>query len=148
MSPLYTRMLCAKFGWNWHICFGEEYYFKFCVFYLFCYNFPSEKNVALRLNKLEVPLPMYALCQVWLKFAKWAWRRFWNFINIFSLFCYTWYEGIALHFNKLVYTLYQMMLYAKFGLNWPSTSGENNENVKSLQTNRLTDYAQQTKIKA
>ena len=41
-----------------------------------------------------------------------------------------------------------MMLYAKFGLNWPSTSGENNENVKSLQTNRLTDYAQQTNIKA
>ena len=31
------------------------------------------------------------------------------------------------------------MLCAKFGLNWPSGSGEEDENVKSLQTDRQTD---------
>ena len=33
------------------------------------------KGEALRLNKLESPLPKDALCQVWLKFAQWFWRR-------------------------------------------------------------------------
>ena len=31
------------------------------------------------------------------------------------------------------------MLCAKFGLNWPSGSGEEDENVKSLQTDRRMD---------
>ena len=31
------------------------------------------------------------------------------------------------------------MLCAKLGLNWPSGSGEEDENVKSLQTDRQTD---------
>ena len=31
------------------------------------------------------------------------------------------------------------MLCAKFGWNWPSGSGEEDENVKSLQTDRQTD---------
>mgnify|MGYP003691595853 CR=1 FL=1 len=33
------------------------------------------------------PPPKDALCQVWLKLAKWFWRRrFFNFVNVFSLF--------------------------------------------------------------
>ena len=37
----------------------------------------SEKNVALHFNKLEFPSPKfkYALCQVWMKLAKWLWRK-------------------------------------------------------------------------
>ena len=31
------------------------------------------------------------------------------------------------------------MLCAKFGLNWPNGSGEEDENVKSLQTDGQTD---------
>ena len=76
------------------------------------------------------------ICQVGLE-------KIFKFHQHISLICFTWYEGTALHLNKLVYTLYQMVLYAKFGLNWPSSSGENNENGKRLQTDRLTDYAQQ-----
>ena len=34
---------------------------------------------------------------------------------------------------------YPRMLCAKFGWNWPSGSGEEDENVKSLQTDRRTD---------
>ena len=41
----------------------------------------------LHLNKLQFPSPKDALCQVWLKLAKWFWRRrFLNFVNVFSLF--------------------------------------------------------------
>ena len=35
------------------------------------------------------------------------------------------------------------MLFAKFGWNWPSGSGEEDENVKSLQTDRQTDDGRQ-----
>ena len=35
------------------------------------------------------------------------------------------------------------MLYAKFGWNWPSGSGEEDENVKSLQTDGQTDNRRQ-----
>ena len=38
------------------------------------------------LNKFECPSPKDALCQVWLKLASWFWRRFVNFVNVFSLF--------------------------------------------------------------
>ena len=43
---------------------------------------------------------------------------------------------MALHLNKL--PLNPMMLYAKFGLNWTNDSGEEVENMKSLQTDRQT----------
>ena len=43
--------------------------------------------MVLHLNKLQSPSPKDALCQVWLKLAKWFWRRrFLNFVNVFSLF--------------------------------------------------------------
>ena len=58
----------------------------------------------LHLNKLESPSPKDALWQVWLKMAKWFWRRrFLNFVNVFSLFHnYLPFEkGGALLLNKL-----------------------------------------------
>ena len=39
---------------------------------------PLEKGVALHLNKLKSPLLKDALCQVWLKLAKWFWNRRWK----------------------------------------------------------------------
>ena len=40
----------------------------------------------LHLNKLESHSPKEVLCQVWLKLAQWFWRRrFFNFVNVFSL---------------------------------------------------------------
>ena len=39
------------------------------------------------MNKLESPSPKNSLCQVWLKLAEWFLRRrFFNFVNVFSLF--------------------------------------------------------------
>ena len=75
------------------------------VFSLFRNYLPLEKGRALYVNKLESLLPKDALCQVWLKLAKWFWRRrFFNFVNVFSLFCnYLPLEKDgALHLNKLV----------------------------------------------
>jgi len=73
-------------------------------FSLFPNYLPLEKGGALHLNKLESPSPKDALCQVWLKLAQWFWRRrFFNFVNVFSLFCnYLPLEkDRALHLNKL-----------------------------------------------
>jgi hypothetical protein len=44
-------------------------------FFLFCYYLPLEKSGALYFNKLESPSPKDDLCHVWLKLAKWFWRR-------------------------------------------------------------------------
>ena len=73
-------------------------------FSLFCNYLPMEKDRILHLNKLEYPSPKDALFQVWLKLAQWFRRRFFfNFINVFSLFCnYLPLEKAGfLHFNKL-----------------------------------------------
>jgi hypothetical protein len=51
----------------------------FSVFALFCYYLPFVKGYALRLSKLESPLPKNDLCQVRLKLAQWFWRR--RFLN-------------------------------------------------------------------
>ena len=56
------------------------------------------------MNKIESLSLKDALCQVWLKLAKWFWRRrFFNFINVFSLFLnYLPLEkGRAIHLMKL-----------------------------------------------
>ena len=52
---------------------------------------------------------------------------------IFGFFCnyLPWEKGGALHLNKLE-SLHPRILCAKLGRNWPSGSGEVDENVKSL----------------
>ena len=73
------------------------------VHLLFRNYLPLARSVALHLNKPEFPSSKDALCQLWLKFAQWFWRRFLNFVNVFLLFCnYTPLEkGMALHLNKI-----------------------------------------------
>ena len=59
--------------------FFRRRFLKFVnVFSLSPYNLPLEKGGALHLKKLESPLPMNALCQVWLKLAQWFLRRRWK----------------------------------------------------------------------
>ena len=78
LNPLHPRKLCAKFSWNWPSGSGIS---------LIRNYLPFEKRGALHFNKIESPSPKDALCQVWLKLAKWFWRRrFLNFVNVFSLF--------------------------------------------------------------
>ena len=80
LNPLLSRLLCAKFGWNWHSGSREEY-FKFhqCILAIFGYYLPFEKAGALHLKKIESPSPKDALCQVWLKLVGWFWCRRWKY---------------------------------------------------------------------
>ena len=100
----HPRMLCSKTGWNWFSGSGEEIFLISSMYFrYFCNNLPLEMGWVLHLNKLDSPSPKDALWQVWLKMAKWLWRRrFLNFVNVFSLFCnYLPLEkGGALHLNK------------------------------------------------
>ena len=73
----------------------------FCYFVIIS---PWKRVGALHLKKLESPSPKDVLCQVWLKLAKWFWRRrFINFVNVFSLFrnYLPLKRGLALPLNKL-----------------------------------------------
>ena len=83
LSLLHPRMHCAKFGWNW----TSEFLNLFNVFLQFPNYLPLEKDWAFHLNKLEFPLPIDALCQVWLKWVQCFLRRFLHFVIEFLLFC-------------------------------------------------------------
>ena len=48
------------------------YKFLQCIFAI-CNYHPLEKGWALHLNKFESTSPKKALCQVWLKLARWFW---------------------------------------------------------------------------
>ena len=53
---------CAKFDWSWSSGSGEE-------------DFPLGKGLALHLSKIKSPSSKNALCHVWLKLAKWFWKK-------------------------------------------------------------------------
>ena len=78
-------------------------------------------------NKVIHPSPKDALCYVWLKLAYWFWKKwFLSFGSVFSLFLYY----IPL---EKAGALHSKMICAKTGWNWPSGSGEEDENVKSVR---------------
>ena len=74
-----------------------------------------------------------------------SWKK--DFLTLSMYFCYfviifPWKIGGTLHLNK--FPLHQRMLRAKFGWNWPSGSGEVDENVKSLRQQRRKRWRQRT----
>ena len=78
-NPFYSRMICAKFGWNWLSGFLRRRFLNFVnVFSQFRNYLLLGKGGALHFNKFETPSPNDALCQVWLKLAQWFWRRRWK----------------------------------------------------------------------
>ena len=74
------------------------------------------------------------------KLTQWFCRRtFSNFNNVFSLFRNTSpFNGAWPYIWTNVNSLHPRMLCSKFGWNWPRGSWEENENVKSLQTDKQT----------
>ena len=69
------------------------------------------------LNKIESHSPKHALCQVWLKFVQWFWRRrFWNFLTVILLFRHyiPLKKGVAPTINKHK-SPHSRMPCAKFG---------------------------------
>ena len=82
----------------------EKNIFNFVnVFSPFRNYLPFENGWVLYLNKIEFPSPKYALCQVWSKLVQWFWRRFFNFVNVFSPFrnYLPLEKSGALHLNKI-----------------------------------------------
>ena len=59
--------------------------------------------MVLHFNILESPSPKDTLCQVWLKLARKLWRRFLNFVNVYSLIRNNLplENGRVLHLNKI-----------------------------------------------
>ena len=140
-SPSHKDALCQvglkKAQWFW-----RRRFFNFVnVFSLFRNYLFLEEGGALHWNKLESPSPKDALCQVWMKLAQWFWRRrFFSVVNVFSLFrnYLPLEKSGALHLNKLECPLPKDAL-CQVWLKWPGGSGEEDENVKSLQTDGRTD---------
>ena len=111
LKYLHPRMLCTKFGWNWLSgSWEEDFYVSSMYFRYFVIILPWKEVWSF--NKLEIPSPNDAFCEVLLKLAQWFSRRF---------------------FKK-------RMLCAKFSWNWPSGSWNEDENVKSYRhTDRQMD---------
>ena len=93
------------------------------------------------------PLPKDALCHVWLKLTQWSLKRL--FLNVDKVFCSfviisPWKR--AWHFIRTnLNPLPSRMLCDKFDWIWSSSSGEEDENVTSLQTVRYTNQQQTTR---
>ena len=95
------------------------------------------RDVLLHFNKLKSPSPKNELRHIWLKLALWFWRISFQIRQcIFTIFIIIspWRRvGPFIWIN--LNSLHPRMLFVKFGWNWSSGSGED-ENVKSLQTDR------------
>ena len=64
--------------------FWRRFFLNVSVFLLFCYYLPLERGDPLYLNNLESLSLQDDLCQVWLKLAKWFWRRSRKFISLLT----------------------------------------------------------------
>ena len=113
----------------------------FCTISLFS---PVGKGRGHSFEETWIPFTQGYFVQSLEKLAQWFWRKeFFNFINVFSLFHnYLPWKKVGSFIWKNLNLLHPRMLCAKFGWNWLSRSGEEDENVKSLQkdgqTNRQT----------
>ena len=96
------HVLCAKFGWNWSVGFGEFNFFEFCQC---CHTIsllsPLEKRRGPLFEHIWISrLPNSYFCQVLLKLAQWVWEKMiWLRQCFFSLFRYylPLKRGVVLH---------------------------------------------------
>ena len=84
LNPLWPRMPCAKFGWNWP---REDDFSNLLMYFRNYLLSPFGKELVLNLSKLDSPSSKDTLGQVSLKLAYWFWRRtFLKTINVFHNF--------------------------------------------------------------
>ena len=96
------------------------------------------KGHDLRFKQIEFSSQKDALWRVWLKLTQWFWR-FWR---LFKLPVYQFIFALSLKSPlgkgcgpsfEQTWILYSSILCAKFSWNWPCGSGDEDENVKSIQ---------------
>jgi hypothetical protein len=74
LNFLHPRMICTKFDWHWPTCSGKD--FKKCSVYLtLAITSPWAGMLPFIWTILNPTPPKDDLSQVWLKLAKWFWRR-------------------------------------------------------------------------
>ena len=142
LNPLPPRMLCAKFGWNWPSGSGEEdFLISSMYFHYFVIISPWKRAGPFMWINLN-PLHPRMHCA---KFG-WNWLSDSGEEDFLISSMYFHYFVIISPWKRagpFIWTnlnpLHPRMLCAKFGWYWPSISGEEDENVKSLQTDRQTD---------
>ena len=78
LNPLYPRMLCAKFGWDWPSRSGEDFFKILSVYFRYFVIISPWKGRGPLFQQTWIPSHKDALFQVWLKLAYWIWRRQWN----------------------------------------------------------------------
>ena len=74
LIPLYPRVLCGKFGWNWPNGSGEEVCWMLSKYFAISLLSP----LGIVCDPTVEQTWKDALCQVWLKLAQWFWRKSWK----------------------------------------------------------------------
>ena len=129
LNPHYPWMLCAKFGWNWPSRFKKILQFRqcfFCYFNILC----TCKRAWPLLEQTWIPFNSVCFVPSLVEISPVVLEK-----KIFKFFQYIF--AISL---KRVWLLNKFefpsprMLCAKFGWNWTSGFGEEDENGRSLQT--------------
>ena len=94
----------------------------------------AESFIWTNLNPLHPSMFCAKFCQNWPVIVE---NKIFKICHVFSQFSnyLPLKKGGAFHLDKLE-SRHPRMLCAKFGWNWPSGSGEENENVKSLRQRR------------
>ena len=142
LNSLHPRMLCVKFGWNWLRGSGEEDFLILSMYFCCSLIISPWKRVGPFIWTNLNPFYPRMLC------AKFGWNCpsgsggedflitsiYFRYFVIIS----PWKRAVPFIWTDLN-PLHPRMLCAKFGWNWPSGSEEEDENVKSLQTDGQTD---------
>ena len=84
LNPLYPRKHCAKFGWNWPSCSGEEEFFISSMYFsLFCNYLPLEKGGVWQhtLKKLRTLKKHFKVHQIWDQINA-LWKFFQHALNL------------------------------------------------------------------
>ena len=134
-------MLCAEIVWNWFSGSGEEDILILSMYFRYFVIISPFKRAGPFVWTNLNPFHPRMLCA---KFS-WNWlsgsgeEDFWMSSMYFRYFVSIspWKRVEPFIWTNL-YPLHQRMICAEFGWNWPSGSGEEDENVKSLQTDRRT----------
>ena len=115
-------MLCAKFGWIWSTCSGEEDFKTSSMYFRYFEIISPWKIIWTNLKDFKIssmyfryfviikpwkgwgPSFEQTWIPIWLKFPQWfCRRRFLNSVNVFSLFrnYLPFGKGVAIYLNKL-----------------------------------------------
>ena len=142
LNPIHSRMLCAKFGWNWLSGYGEEDFLILSMYFHYFVIISPSKRVGPSFEQTWIPFTqgcfVPSLVEIGPVVLEKKIFKFHQCIFAICVIISPWKRAGPFIWTNLN-PLHLRMLCAKFGWNWFSGSGEEDENVKSLQTDGRTD---------